>query len=71
MMDMSKLILGTSVAVEEDIIIVGSPGSDVRTNNEQGAAYLFSRSGNNWTQQDKLIAEDGVEGDWFGRAVSN
>ncbi len=65
-----QAFFGVSVATEENTIIVGSPGSDINDNNEQGATYLFTRSGDIWTQQVKLTAEDGTEGDWFGRSVS-
>ncbi len=36
----------------------------------KGSAYVFTRSGTTWTQQAKLLASDGVEGDWFGFSVS-
>jgi len=35
-----------------------------------GAAYVFSRSGGNWSEQRKLVAADRGENDRFGRAVA-
>jgi len=35
-----------------------------------GSAYVFTRSGTSWTQQTKLLASDGAEGDEFGCSVS-
>ena len=35
-----------------------------------GAAYVFTRSGNWWTEQQKLIASDGEAGDMFGCNVA-
>ncbi len=36
---------------------------------EQGAAYVFVRSGTKWTEQAKLTASDGAERDEFGVSV--
>jgi hypothetical protein len=38
--------------------------------NDSGSAYVFIRSGTTWTQQQKLIASDGAEGDMFATSVS-
>ncbi|KKL24313.1 hypothetical protein LCGC14_2416560, partial [marine sediment metagenome] len=35
-----------------------------------GSAYIFKRSGTNWSEQFKWLAADGAEGDWFGISVS-
>ena len=35
-----------------------------------GAAYVFERDGEDWTQTAKLIADDGTEGDSFGWSVA-
>ncbi len=45
---------------------MGAYGNDVA----RGAAYVFVRSGGTWTEQQKLVASDGVEGDDFGWSVS-
>ncbi len=37
---------------------------------ENGAAYVFVRSGSGWSQQAKLLAADRASGDAFGYAVS-
>ena len=36
----------------------------------QGAAYVFTRSGTTWTQQQKLTAADGAAVDYFGYSVA-
>lgn len=51
-------------------IIAGAAECDIDINEGQGAAYVFIREGTTWTQQAKLIADDGEEGDRFGSAVS-
>jgi peptidoglycan hydrolase-like protein with peptidoglycan-binding domain len=35
-------------------------------NSNQGAVYVFSRSGTTWTEEQKLTASDGATGDFFG-----
>jgi hypothetical protein len=37
---------------------------------DSGSAYVFIRSGTEWTQQAKLTAADGAEGDLFGVRVA-
>jgi virulence-associated protein VapD/uncharacterized membrane protein len=63
-------LFGRSVSISGDYAIVGALGDDIGANNSQGSAYLFVRSGNNWTQQVKLTASDGAAGDNFGVSVS-
>jgi uncharacterized delta-60 repeat protein len=45
---------GTSVAVSGDTAIVGAPGQFFG----RGAAYVFIRSGETWTLQQKLLGDD-------------
>jgi hypothetical protein len=62
--------LGISVAVDGDTILVGAVLADIGGNGNQGAAYVFTRAGSTWSQQQKLVAEDGADSDFFGHAVS-
>ena len=50
--------------------MIGAHGATVNGNVHQGAAYVFTRSGVNWSQQAKLTAADGAATDDFGFAVS-
>lgn len=64
---------GHSVALDGDTALVGAPGEEDTYSPTQfrtGAAYLFTRSGNEWSQQAKLAADDGEGNDRFGSAVS-
>lgn len=36
----------------------------------QGAAYIYTRSGTTWTQQQRIVASDGQAGDNFGYTIS-
>jgi len=60
---------GVSVSLLGDTALIGAP-YDYDNGNESGSAYVFTRSGNNWTQEEKLLASDGAAEDWIGRSVS-
>ena len=61
---------GYSVALFGDTALVGAAYKPVGTNDQQGAAYVFTRSGAIWTQQQQLTASDGATGDRFGSSVA-
>lgn len=61
---------GAAVAVEGDLVVVGSPGSDSETANDSGAAYLFRWNGDQWIQEAKLTPSDPVPGARFGQSVA-
>ena len=57
---------GDSVAIWWNTAVVGASGDD----GAKGAAYVFVRSGNVWTQQQKLTAPSRADHDAFGRSVA-
>jgi len=61
---------GWSVAIAGETAVVGALGDDTGTNVDQGAAYIFVRNGTSWTEQQKLTAADGAEGDVFGFSIA-
>jgi hypothetical protein len=61
---------GSAVAVSGDTAVVGSPGHDVGGVHNQGAAYVFVRTGDVWTEQAQLLAPDGADSDSFGWSVA-
>ena len=61
---------GWSVAISGDTVVVGAPYDDVGANGNQGAAYVFVRSGATWSQQQQLTAADGAAGDNLGTSVT-
>ena len=66
-------ILGTSVSISGDTVVVGATGVDVGNNADQGAVYVFEKPASGWkdlTQTAKLTASDGMAQDEFGNAVS-
>lgn len=58
---------GQSVAVNGSIALVGSLFA---TDSQQGATYVFTKSGGTWSQTAELTADDGVANDFFGNAVA-
>lgn len=55
---------GSAVAVDGNTVVVGAIGDS-----GIGAAYVFERDGTAWVQTARLLSEDGIGGDQFGRAV--
>jgi FG-GAP repeat len=65
----SNDLFGISVAISGSTAVVGAT-ENVAARGD-GAAYVFVRSGTNWTQQAKLTAADGaLFGDGFGFSVA-
>ena len=67
----SSDVFGYSVSIsgDGDTAIVGAYLED-EGGSTAGAAYVFTRSGGTWTEQQKITASDAEAGDEFGRAVS-
>jgi hypothetical protein len=60
---------GTSVAFNGGTIVVGAPYATIGSNDEQGAAYVFVKSGSVWNQTGKVSSSDGNAYDTFGWSV--
>jgi len=63
-------LFGHSVALSGDTALIGAVDDDLGANQNQGSAYVFVRHGTTWTQQAKLVADDGSANDLFGISVS-
>jgi len=61
---------GCSVSIFGDTLVVGAYAKASGANFNQGAAYIFTRSGSAWTQQAKLTASDAAANDFFGIGAS-
>ncbi len=59
-----------SLSADSNTAIVGAVFDDDSGTTDNGAAYVFIRSGGVWTQQAKLLASDKASGDYFGCSVS-
>ena len=63
--------MGGRVAISGDTAILGAIRNDDPTNGiDTGAAYVFVRSGNQWSQQAKLTASDAAEEDSLGWSIA-
>ena len=60
---------GVSVSLDGDTAVVGARLDDDAAS-AAGAAFVFTRSGAAWTEQQKLVASDGAANDQFGTSVS-
>lgn len=54
---------GTDVSMSTNLIVIGAPGSG------DGAAYVFRRSANRWSQKQRLSGQ-GSSGEGFGQSVA-
>jgi hypothetical protein len=66
--------LGYSVALNDNVALVGAPSSgyvsDAGIVYASGAVFVFTFDGNNWIEQQKLTAEDSEAYDYFGWSVA-
>lgn len=62
--------IAQSVSISGDNAIIGDPSHTVGSNPAQGCAWIFTRTGTNWTQQAQLISNNGEAEDRFGSSVS-
>ena len=60
---------GRSVAIDGDLMVVGSWGDD-EMGDHSGSAYVYHFDGSDWVEEAKLTAADGEAGDSFGISVA-
>ena len=61
---------GQFVSISEDFAIVGAPKHAHAGLKQAGAAYIYGRNGEAWTQQARLTANDSGAKDQFGVSAS-
>jgi len=61
---------GASVALDGDTVLVGASQDDTGVGVDAGSAYVFTRAGSVWTQQQKLLPLAAASYDSFGGAVA-
>lgn len=66
---------GASVAINDDLAIVGAYWEDGDTNGGDslsgaGSAFIFYKNGNTWIEQENIVPSDRVPGLEFGRNVA-
>jgi len=60
---------GLSFSDDGNTLIAGCPNVDDQNSN-QGAIYIFTRSGSTWSQEQRIYDSNGVASQFFGRGVS-
>jgi len=62
---------GSSVSLDGNVLLIGAQGDD-QNGDASGAAYIFSHSPDTglWGEDQKLLAEDGDDFDWFGESLA-
>jgi hypothetical protein len=60
---------GIGVDLDGDTVLIGAFG-DGDGGLHIGSAYVFTRTGSTWSEQDKLLASDGAAYDGFGAGVA-
>ena len=61
---------GSSVAIFDETIVIGAPSDDDNGTNS-GSAYIYTLGpGGVWSEQQKLLANDGAATDFFGGSVA-
>ncbi len=60
---------GTCVSVSDDVAVVGAYKDD-DNGSSSGSAYVFRFGGGSWIEEQKLVASDGAESDFFGYSLS-
>jgi hypothetical protein len=63
---------GSSVSITDDgtTALIGAHANRNPDGERSGTVYVFSKSGDSWNQQTKLVANDSEDDDAFGSAVS-
>jgi hypothetical protein len=63
-------LFGIAVSISGDTLAVGASFDDTSGGRDAGSVYVFARSGNLWSEQQKLVAFDGSPGDRMGVFLS-
>lgn len=61
---------GFTVAIDGNTAVVGARLADIGDEVNRGAAYVFVRDEDGWTQQARLLASDGAFAQLFGQSVA-
>ncbi|MCD4651310.1 MAG: FG-GAP repeat protein, partial [Candidatus Cloacimonetes bacterium] len=61
-------VFGKSVSISNDYAVIGGWGDD-DNGVASGSAYIFINNNNTWTEQVKILPDDGATDDLFGRSV--
>jgi MYXO-CTERM domain-containing protein len=63
-------LFGVSVDISGDTAVIGVSSADGVSSRNEGAAFVYVRSGTTWTEQTGLFSSDHAYYDYFGGAVA-
>jgi hypothetical protein len=61
---------GESVAISGGIVVIGAPRDDEGLDIDRGSVYVFVLDRNEWSEEARILAEDGVLADALGMSVT-
>jgi len=59
-------LFGSGAGVDGDVAVIGAQHQTIGGNTAQGAAYVYTRTGDTWSAPTQLVASDGGADDNFG-----
>jgi hypothetical protein len=62
--------LSVDISSNGNTALIGAPYESTSPNTNNGAVYVFTRSGTTWTQRQKIVLEDATSSYLFGGVVS-
>jgi hypothetical protein len=62
--------LSVDISSNGNTALIGAPYEDTSPNTNNGAVYVFTRSGTTWTERQKIVLEDATSSYIFGGVVS-
>jgi hypothetical protein len=63
-------LFGNALSLSENTALVGAYSANIDGNINQGATHVYSRVGETWVLDQKLLASDGTDPDKFGWSVA-
>ncbi len=63
---LTAIAYGQFSALGTDVALIGANQDNPDAKAKAGSVYVFDRTGSTWAERTKLVAPDGVAGDWFG-----
>jgi len=61
--------VSVSLSADGDVLAVGAPEQTVSANARAGAVFIYTRSGDTWTEDDRLTKSGPAENDYMGTQV--
>jgi len=60
---------GYAMAIDGSTVVIGAIGAVINDDINAGAAYVFAKQNDSWSQLDELLPSDGAQNSFFGYAI--